>query len=427
MKIGIDVSRANKSHKTGTEWYAYYLVREFAQLDKLNEYILYTDAPLVGGLKDLNKDFVHDGSDTALSYEFDEKGYQILKSPHNNFKAKVLKWPFRYFWTLGGLSLEMLFNKPDVLFIPSHVLPIIHPKKSIVTIHDIGFVKDSSLFEKNEIGPEEFNFRTFINIFVRLFTFGKYGANSYDYLRWSTKYALDKASKIITVSYFTKTELIENYRFNQEKLAVVYNGYNKDLYRKIDDQNKIDRILEEQGVEQPYFFYIGRLEKKKNIAALIEAYAIMRDKYPDIKHKLVLIGDASFGFDEIKYMTREFDIVDDVIMPGWLDEDLIPYFYNGASAFVFPSKYEGFGIPLLQAMACEVPVAASRVSSIPEVLGEAAVYFHPDYSFSIAEAMHAVISDNDLRNSLIKKGLKRVGMFSWSKCAKETLDVITRE
>jgi len=422
MVIGIDVSRANRDHKTGTEWYAYYLVREFALLDPKNEYILYSDAPLGGGLLNLSDNFSK--KDTSKSPVYDNQGYQVLNSPHNNFKAKILSWPFKFFWTLGGLSLEMLLRKPDVLFIPSHVLPIIHPKKSVVTIHDIGFIKDASLFAKDEIGPEFTFVKWIINLITKIITFGKYGANSFDYLRWSTRYALKKASRIITVSHFTKTELSNYYSSNTDRLTVVHNGYNTNLYKVINDQNKLDLILKEYGIEQPYFFYIGRLEKKKNIAALIEAFAILRDKYKELDHKLVLVGDASFGFDEIKYMIREFDLVDDVIMPGWLSEDVLPYIYNGANAFVFPSKYEGFGIPLLQSMACGTPIAASRKSSIPEVAGDAAVYFNPEYSLSIAEAMNNLLNNEELRNKLSLKGLARAENFSWKKCAKETLDVI---
>ncbi len=424
MIIGIDASRANRTHKTGTEWYAYYLIREFAQIDSENQYILYTDKALDGGLYDLGKNHTEDQKNN-YQVEFDVEGFQKLKSPHNNFKAKILKWPFKYFWTLGGLSKEMLLARPDVLFIPSHVLPIIHQKKSIVTIHDIGFIKDSTLFGRDDIGSDTLNVRTIINFLVKIFTFGRYGANSFDYLLWSTRYALKNAAKIISISHFTKMELSDWCKFDKRKINVVYNGYPVEIFKRITDKELIRNKLKEFDINDPYFFYIGRLEKKKNIVNLVEAYAILRDKYPEIKQKLVLVGDASYGFDEIKYMTREFDIVDDVIMPGWIREDLIPYFYSGADAFVFPSKYEGFGIPLLQAMACGTPIAASRVSSIPEVAGEAAAYFYPDYSLSIAETMYKIISDKKYASDLVEKGFERVKMFSWEKCARETHKVIT--
>ena len=141
-------------------------------------------------------------------------------------------------------------------------------------------------------------------------------------------------------------------------------------------------------------------------------------------HKLLLVGDASYGYDEAKYMTREFDLVDDIIMPGWLDEDIVPYLYNGASLFILPSKYEGFGIPLLQAMACGTPIIAANTSSIPEVAKDAAHYFNPDYSLSIADSMCEVLNKPELREKLIKNGYERVKEFGWGRTAKKTLDIL---
>ena len=154
MIIGIDASRANRCHKTGVEWYAYYLIRWLSKLDEKNEYILYTDQPLRGGLLDLTGEQYKPNDDCCESVKYHKKGYQILKSSHNNFKAKILKWPFRYFWTQGRMSLEMIFNRPDILFVPSHTLPIIHPKRSVVTNHDVGFEKEGELYEGQKIGPQ---------------------------------------------------------------------------------------------------------------------------------------------------------------------------------------------------------------------------------------------------------------------------------
>lgn len=419
MIIGIDASRANRDHKTGVEWYSYYLIKKLAQLDDKNQYILYTDKPLKGGLLDLSEQDDFFQSNQEIKY--DKDGFQIIKSPFNNFKAKILNWPFDYLWTQGRLSLEMLFNRPDVLFIPAHVLPFIHPRKSIITIHDVGFKQESRLYKKEQMGPIGRK-KALLNFFVRIFTWGKYSANTVDYLSWSTEYALKYASKIITVSNFTKSELQKYYKIKKvDKIKVIYNGYNVSLCKKITDQDKVDQVLNKYGIEKPYLFYVGRIERKKNIPALIEAFALMRESDKDIKHKLVLVGDASFGYDEVNYIIEEFDLDQDVIMTGWLEEEDLPCIYNGASAFVFPSNYEGFGIPILQAMACGVPVVASNVSSIPEVAGGAALLFDPCDIKSIAESMKRIIKDEKLKQELIEKGHQRVSNFSWEKCAQETL------
>jgi len=425
MKIGIDASRANLDHKSGTEWYSYYLIRWLAKLDSENQYILYTDKPLLGGLLDLTTTQHFDDSNINDEIKFDDDGYQILKSPHNNFRAKVLNWSYRNFWTQGRLSWEMLVKRPDVLFVPAHTMPIIHPQKTIVTIHDIGFERECQLYPNEQMGPENRSGRKILNILINIFTLGKYQANTIDYFRWSTEFALKKADKIITISNFTKSELIDVYQADGKKIKVIYNGYNKSLYQKETDNEKIDKVLNKYGIRKPYIFYIGRLEKKKNIPALIEAFALMRENYNDTEHKLVLVGDASSGYDEVKYSISEFELNNDVIMPGWVEEVDIPSFYCGAEAFVFPSNYEGFGIPLLQAMACETPIIASSSSSIPEVVADAALLFNPRYVTSMAEAIGEIISKPELRKDLIEKGKERVKNFDWEKCAKETLKEIT--
>jgi len=421
MLIGIDASRANRDHKSGTEWYSYYLIRWLAKLDNKNQYILYTDKPLKNGLLDLTTQQYFPDLSREEEIKFDKDGYQVVKSPYNNFRAKVLTWPFNFFWTLGRLSWEMLIHRPEALFVPAHSLPLVFPKKTIITIHDVAFEKNRFLYRIDEIGPECRVLRKIICFLVKVFTLGEYGANSADYLKWSTRFALKHAKKIITVSRSSRGEMLKTYKAEAEKIKVIYNGYNKSLYRKIIDPEKIERVLDKYGLEKPFVLYVGRLEKKKNTPALIEAFCLMRGNNKNIKHKLVLIGDASFGYDEVKYIIREFDLESEVIMPGWVEEEDLPYIYNAATAFIFPTRYEGFGIPLLQAMSCEVPIAASSLPVLKEVGGEAVLFFDPDDTSSIEEALKNIITDDKLRKSLIEKGKARVKNFSWEKCARETL------
>lgn len=420
MLIGIDASRANRRHKSGTEWYSYYLIRALAAIDKKNKYILYTDAPLSGGLADLTPETENNTFITSVR----ANGMQPVRSPHNNFKAKVLHWPWRFFWTQGRLSLEMIFNRPDILFVPAHALPIIHPKTSVVTIHDIGFRHNALLYERSQIGADNRRRRGFINFCTRLVSGGKYGANSFDYLEWSTRFALKHAKKIIAISHFTKSELLSAYKVSPEKIDIVYNGYSEDLYRPLPDDAISQEILSRYGITKPYFFYVGRLEKKKNTAALIEAFALFKNSQGgNFKHKLCLVGDASFGFDEIKYTIDEYALSNDVIVTGWVAEHDLPYIFSQAEAFVFPSNYEGFGIPLLQAMATKIPIAASNAASIPEIVGQAAILFNPKDSNDMALAIERVLFDTSLRQQLIEAGSQRVKDFSWAKSALETLNI----
>jgi len=421
MLIGIDASRANRKFKSGTEWYSYHLIRQLAKLDQKNNYILYSDEPLVGGLTDLT---IAEEKIKPTESKVNHRGWQTITSPHLNFSAKILTWPFSFFWTQARLSLEMIFARPDVLFIPAHTLPYVHPKRSVMTIHDLGFIRSKQLYQTESLGPENKFSRGLINRLVKLLTVNKYSANTLDYLNWSTRFGLKHAKKVITVSHFSKEEIKKIYGVSDEKLQVIYNGCNVELYKKIDRPDRVKAVLDKYGISQPFIFYVGRLEKKKNIPDLVNAYAIMREKYKKIKHRLVLVGQASHGFDEVNYVIQEFNLNQEVIITGWIPEEDLPYIYNGASAFIFPSLYEGFGIPLIQAMACATPVAASRAGSIPEVAGDAALYFDPESKSDMAEKMAQIVTDDNLRNELVKKGLDRVKNFSWEKCTKETLAVL---
>lgn len=400
MTIGIDASRANLKHKTGTEWYSFYLIKNLAEIDRENKYILYLDRePSLDLLEVIEK--------------------------NNNFSFKVLNWPFNSFWTLGRLSLEMIFHPPHVLFVPAHGLPLFSPRRSVNTIHDLAFLRDKNLYRSQDI-KTSLNFsKSIINFLVKVFTLGKYRATSLDYLYWSTKFSLKKSWRIISVSNFTKNE-IENFypKTKMSKVKVVHNGYNSDIYRQINNQEEINSVLLKYDLQKPFFLYVGRLEKKKNTPALIEALSILRENYPEVRERLVLIGDASFGYDEVKFMIEEFDLGRDVIMPGWVEEQDMPYIFNAATAFIFPTKYEGFGIPVLQSMACGLPIALSNIEVLQEVANEAAIYFDHHNSCSIALAMKSLTSEENLRQELISKGLERVKEFDFEKCARKTLAVL---
>ncbi len=401
MIIGIDASRANKNFKTGTEWYSYYLIINLIELDRKNKYILYSDKPL-------NKAFLNN--------------LNLEKNKH--VKVKVLNWPFKYLWTLGRMSLEMVFNRPDVLFIPAHVLPFFFPKKTINTIHDIAFVKNNCLYSQEMSLENSKNSDFWLNFLVKFFTLGRYQFKSTDYLNWSTKFALKRAKKIIAVSNFTKNEILDNYKkINSEKISVVHNGYIDSLYKVIDDKESTEFVFKKYGINYKFFLYVGRLEKKKNIYTLIEAFSIYKENN-NSSEKLVLIGSAGHGYDEMKYMIEELGIEEDVIILGWVDEEDLAYIFNKAEVFIFPSLYEGFGIPVIQAMACGAPVLLSDIEVLREVAQEAALFFDCHNSSELSQKMELIQNDKKLKNDLIARGLLRCQNFSWKKCAKETLDVI---
>ena len=401
MLIGIDASRANKKFKTGTEWYSYYLIINLIKIDNENKYVLYSDQPL------------------SSSFLFD---LDLEKNTH--VKVKVLKWPSKYLWTLARMSLEMIFHRPDALFVPAHVLPFFCPKKTINTIHDIAFLKDSCLYGHDMSAGNSKRIDLFFDILARIFTLGRYRFRSTDYLKWSTKVALKKARRIITVSNFTKEEILSSYpKAKESKITVVYNGYNDQLYRTISDQDYLDSVLKKYGLNFKFFLYVGRLERKKNLATLIEAFATYREK-TGAKEKLVLVGRAGYGYDEIKYLIDEMDLENEVLNLGWVEEEDLAAIFNQAEIFIFPSLHEGFGIPVIQAMACNTPVLASDIPALKEVAQEAALFFSCRDTSDLFEKIKKLENSPDLKKELKRRGLEHSQNFSWEKCAQETLEVI---
>jgi glycosyltransferase involved in cell wall biosynthesis len=297
------------------------------------------------------------------------------------------------------------------------------PKISLTTIHDVAFKSSDGLYDE-KVAEHEYKYRHRLSWLIKLATFGRYRYNALDYLDWSTKFAVKQASRIITVSDFTKQEIIKYYSAKPEKISVVHNGYNKLLYKKIVQPEKINQILNKYGISEPYILYVGRLEKKKNTPRLLEAFALMKENHPEMKEKLVLVGKAGYGYDEIKYVIEEYNLFNDVIMSGWVEEEDMPYLYNGAKVFVFPSLHEGFGIPIIEALACGAPIATSDLPVLREVAGNAVLYFDNNSKNDMADKLYSLLTDQDLRAALIKRGLERCQDFSWEKSARETLEVI---
>jgi len=371
MKIGIDASRANKVKKTGVEWYSYHLIEELKKMDRVNHYFLYTNEPLRGDL---------------------------AKCPEN-FEECVLKWPIPRSWTVGRLSIEMKFGKhiPDVLFVPAHTIPLLNPARSIVTIHDIGF----------EHMPEAYHwanklYHKLIIQIIKLF-----------------------ASKIIAVSKYTKDDVVKTYKIPAEKIAIVYNGYDHNDYKIIPGAKAV--VKDKLNIDYPYILYVGRLELKKNIVRLVEAFAQFKKRNVNDKHKLVLVGTPGIdsGLDEAKTIIKQNNLEKDVVLTGWLADEMLPVLYNAADLFIFPSLFEGFGIPVIEAMACGCPVICSNTTSLPEVAGDAALLFNPEKVDEIVSRMEQVILNEAVQESLKQKGLRWSQHFSWEECAKETLKILT--
>lgn len=366
MVIGIDASQANRQLRSGTEWYAFYLIQELKKL--------------LGA--------EHPPNFTILLYVKNALQDDLAKDLPVNFAVKVLRWPFRYFWGQLRLSLEMLANRPDVLFCPAHTIPLIHPKKTVTTLHDVGF----------EDYPELYDWKT------RL------------YHKFSARLGVRRAWRILTVSNFSRERIIENYSCNPDKIRVTHLGTWDPFLVSKEFSRVQTRFRPDLG---KYILYLGRLEPKKNILNIVKAYEMA-----SVEPNLVLAGKKVNIKEVDAYLKVRPELAKKIVFTGYVEEAEKPRLYRDAKLFLFPTLYEGFGLPILEAQACGTPVVTSNTGSNPEIAGEGAVIVDPESPYEIAEAIKKVLIDESLRSRIRLEGLQNAKKFSWKETAFNTLQAI---
>lgn len=229
------------------------------------------------------------------------------------------------------------------------------------------------------------------------------------------------ADHIIAVSEFTKKTIVEKYGVPSDKITVVHHGFDKDEFKPV-DRAAVEAFRHKYKLPERFLLYPAATWPHKNHLRLVRAYKIFKDKYR-LTCKLVLSGIKKGNHGPVAEEIKKLGLEGDIIHSGYLPYRDLPLLYNAASLLVFPSLFEGFGMPVIEAMAVGLPVACSNITCLPEVGGDAAMYFDPEDPEDIAAKVYKVCSDEDLRGLLVKKGLKRVQLFSWERTAKETLDV----
>ena len=234
----------------------------------------------------------------------------------------------------------------------------------------------------------------------------------------------ERADIIITVSENTKRDLIRLFKVPEEKIRVIYNGYDKKTFRILDENDTIARIKLKYKIDTPfYLLYVGALEPKKNLVRLIDAYYELIKTNRDLTndYKLVIVGKKAWMYKNIFKEVKKLGIESHIIFTGFVPQEDLVYLYNGAKLFLFPSIYEGFGLPVLEAMACGVPVVTSNISSLPEITGDAALLVNPLDPKEITKAILRLLYDEQLYLRLKQNGLKQAQKFSWERCTYETL------
>lgn len=366
MKIGIDASRYGHEQSTGVEWYSFKIINEIIEQNR-------------------NSD------DEFFLYSREQINFR--KELPRNFKNVVVHG--KRLWTLRSLSEEMRKNPPDVLFVPSHTLPISLPSRTVITIHDVAFrhIKKA------------------------------YSTFNYHHLNWSTKFAAKKASKIIVPSLATKQDLMKIYNCREEKIAVIHHGFSAPA--EVDENIfESSEVLKYFGInpQMKYILFVGRLESKKNLVRLIEAFSGFRKKHE--AYKLILAGKRGEGFKEILKKINQLDLMSDVIMPGYITEEEKAALYKNCRVFAFPSLYEGFGFPLLEAFYYKKPVLASKISASVEVCQDAAYFVDPYIVKEMAVGLERLVEDEKLAEDLVEKAGARLKKFDWGKAAEDTMRVI---
>jgi glycosyltransferase involved in cell wall biosynthesis len=365
MTIGFEAERANHANPTGVEVYAAELIRNLAKLDRDNRYILYFRTKPQAWFYDLPK----------------------------NFAVKVM--PFPKFWTQIRLSWEMFAHPVDVLVILAAAMPIHHPKKTVVTIHDIAFETFSGIYTG------------FMNYYQKFFA----------------RFAVRSAAKVLTVSEATKKDLVNIYHANPDKIAVTYLAADLNQFKPMPYAD-VQPVLDKYKLSyKKYILFLGTLQPRKNLPRLIDAYIKLK-KENRIEEKLVLAGGKGWLWEPIVKKLDDAKMSQDVKHLGYIDEQDKAALYNGAAMLVLPSLSEGFGLPPLEAMACGTPAVVSNNSSLAEIVGDSGELFDPLSVGSIADAMLKVLTNKELQNTLAAKGQARAKQFTWEKTARETLAVL---
>ncbi len=356
-------------HRVGSSEVCYELLINLAKIDKKNDYIVY-----------------------------------LPTQPTPDMPAESDKWCYKVvpgskLWTIFGLTREMLKRpKLDVFFSPTHYGPLFTPCPEVISILDTSYKLFPEMFNKKDL---------------------------YQLSLWGG-YSVRHASKIITISNSSKSDIIREYSQPAEKVAVAHLGIKDSPGLKMNKKE----LFEKYNIQGPYILFVGTIQPRKNITRLIEAFSKLESRIKNQESgtknlELIIIGRRGWDYEETLAAPAKFGVENHVRFLEEVTDDELPLFYENAKLFVLPSLYEGFGLPVLEAMKYGCPVVTSNISSLPEAGGDAALYFDPENVTDITQKIEKVLKDDNNRSKMIKAGHEQVKKFSWEKSAKEVLEVLT--
>jgi len=325
---------------------------------------------------------------SPLEFDFNYNG----DKPKNLNKQVIpLRSFFRKWWLVGLPSLLRIYQV-DVFHGTNYCVPVFAPCPTVVTIHDLSLYTQSHTHEKANVRRG----RRRMPIMAR------------------------RASLIIAPSEWTRQEIVEQLRVRPEKIRVVYEAARKGMTPL--PRLLCQSVLDKYRVRSPYLLYVGTIEPRKNLLTLIRAYDELL-RTTTRRPQLALCGGRGWLCDEVFKLVEDLKLQDQIQFTGYVDDADLPALYSAAEAFVYPSFYEGFGLPPLEAMACGAPVITSDVSSLPEVVGKAGLTHAPNDTRALTEAMVKLLGDETAREHFKREGLKQAAKFSWERAARETQSV----
>jgi glycosyltransferase involved in cell wall biosynthesis len=373
MKIGVD-AQTLLERSAGVTYYTRGLLEAILKQDKKNYYDL-------------------------LFFRLFHKKPEYMLGRGKNFTYKyqqIFPYKFLRYSTYVGMGvplipLELFFGKHDLYFFPNFVEYPHWTGKSVVVIHDLSFIKVPQYVTT----PNTIFLRKFVSLSAR------------------------RADHIIVNSEYTKGDVVDVYRVPEDKVTVAYPGVDTDWFKPLAEA-EIGAVKKKYGLKKPFLLYLGTLEPRKNIITLLKAYAALGSRS---EVDLVLAGKKGWMFEEIFKTVKDLGIKDGVVFTGYVSDEDKPRLLSGAEAFVYPSLFEGFGMPVIEAQACGTPVITSDVTSLPEAAGEAALFVDPYKIDDLKNAMGKLLSSSKLRGDLSRKGLANVKRFDWGTSAKKVLNV----
>ena len=361
MRIAVDAHAIGR-RLTGNEVYVRSLIHRYALLDRDAEFITYVSG---------------DAGATWIPPQFRQR--RVSKNP---------------FVRLGvELAALLRADRPDLVHV-QYTAPLFCPVPIVVTVHDVSYMEHPEYFPATQALQ----------------------------LRLSTRQTLKRATKIITISEFSRQRISHVFGIDPSEIVVTPLAA-QESFRRMNRELAARQVAERLGIHKPFLLHVGDLHPRKNHISLIRAFRELLAAHPNLPHLLVLAGKRTWFASRVIDEIRRAGLEERVVLTGFVEDEILPALYNAADVFVFPSFYEGFGLPVVEAMACGRPVVCSASSALPEVVDGAGIFFDPNSVGEQTRAIRDILLDRELSQRMEKKSLQRAAFFDWRETARQTLDV----